>query len=97
MKPAQYWREKQTIKEFLGRTGRVVANTVIRTTAPGLAYLTPYSYVVVDFEGEKREMMGVSGDILKSGDEVVCVMRKTELSEPNQLINYGLKVQKVRR
>lgn len=97
MKPAQYWREKQKIKYFLGKTGKVIASTVIRTTTPNLDYLTPYSYVVVDFKGEKREMMGVSGEILETGDEVVCVMRKTELSKPNQLINYGLKVQKVTR
>ena len=97
MKPAQYWREKKKIKEFLGQKGLVIASTVIRTTTPGLSYLAPYSYVVVDFAGEKKEMMGVSGEILENGDEVVCVMRKTELSEPNQLINYGLKVQKVTR
>lgn len=97
MKPAQYWREKKKIRQFIGRRGQVIASTIIRTSAPGLDYLTPYSYAVVDFAGEKKEMMGVSGEALSIGDEVVCVMRKTEISEPNQLINYGLKVQKVTR
>jgi uncharacterized OB-fold protein len=95
MKPAQYWRDKQHIKDYLGKTGQVVANTVIRATSPELSHMTPYSYVIVDFTGEKKELMGVGNEVLQVGDRVVCVMRKMELGAPHQLINYGLKVKKI--
>jgi uncharacterized OB-fold protein len=95
MKPAQYWRHKKQIKDYLGKLGQVVASTVIRTTSPGLSHMTPYSYVVVDFAGEKKELMGVGNEMLEVGDKVVCVMRKMERGASNQLIDYGLKVKKV--
>lgn len=95
MKPAQYWRDKQQIKDYLGKTGLVVANTVIRTTSPGLSHMTPYSYVIVDFAGEKKELMGIGNEVLLAGDQVVCVMRKMSLGASHQLIDYGLKVKKI--
>ncbi|NCN87757.1 MAG: hypothetical protein GW941_02585 [Candidatus Pacebacteria bacterium] len=95
MKPAQYWRNKQKIKDYIGKTGQVIASTTIRTSSPGLTHITPYSYVIVDFSGEKKELMGVGNELLEIGDEVVCVMRKMELGAPQELIDYGLKVKKI--
>ncbi|NCN03741.1 MAG: hypothetical protein GW942_01545 [Candidatus Pacebacteria bacterium] len=95
MKPAQYWRDKQIINDYLGKTGQVVANTVIRTTSPELSHMAPYSYVIVDFSGIKKEMMGVGNEVLVAGDSVVCVIRRMGLGDLQGLIDYGLKVKKI--
>lgn len=95
IKPAQYWRETKHIKGYLGKIGEVISTTVIRTTSSEFSYLVPYSYVVVDFAGVKKELMGVSGDLLEIGDQVKCVMRKMSQPTNQGLIEYGLKVQKI--
>ena len=95
MKPAQYWREAKQIKEYLGKTGQVIASTVIRTSSPEFNYIVPYSYLVVDFNGVKKEMMGAGSELLSVGNEVICVMRKIGQSGDKSLIEYGLKVQKI--
>lgn len=95
MKPAQYWRHSRTIKEYVHKQGTVISSTMIRTTTPELEYLIPYSYVVVDFGDEKKEMMGVPGEALAIGDTVCCVMRKMGQTNPTELIDYGLKVKKI--
>lgn len=95
MKPAQYWRQNKQIKDYLGKKGQVVASTIIRTTSPELSHMTPYSYVIVDFTGEKKELMGVGNEVLEVGDNVVCVMRRMGVGTQHHLIDYGLKVKKV--
>jgi uncharacterized OB-fold protein len=95
MKPAQYWREAKQIKEYLGKTGQVVASTVIRSSSPQFNHMVPYSYLVVDFNGVKKEMMGAGSELLIEGDKVICVMRKMGLSDDKSLIEYGLKVEKI--
>ena len=97
MKPAQYWREAKQIKEYLGKTGSVVASTVIRSSAPEFNHLVPYSYVVVDFSGIKKEFMGIGNEILSTGDEVTCVMRKMSRGDNKSLIEYGIKVEKINK
>jgi uncharacterized OB-fold protein len=94
MKPAQYWRETRQIKDYLGKTGKVISSTVIRASSPEFNYLVPYSYVVVDFVGIKKEMMGAGSELLSVGDKVICVMRKMGQTDDKNLIDYGLKVQK---
>lgn len=95
MKPAQYWRESKQIKEYLGKTGVVFASTTIRSSSPQFNHMVPYSYLVVDFNGVKKEMMGAGSELLTVGDKVICVMRKMGQMDDKSLIEYGLKVQKI--
>lgn len=95
MKPAQYWRSNKDWNEWLGRTGQVLAVTTIRTGSPEFAYLVPYSYALVDFNGEKKEMLATGNDMLKIGDSVICVLRKMGRTDEKSIIDYGLKVQKL--
>ncbi len=95
MKPPQYWRQSKTWSEWLGKTGRVIASTIVRVAAHQRASQTPYSYVVVDFGDIRKEMMGEGHQVLQPGDQVECVLRKIAESEPHELIHYGLKVKKV--
>lgn len=95
VKPPSYWRAAQQWHEWLGRRGRVVVATYIRVAAPQFAVATPYSYLLVDFGGQRREFMGVGHEHPQAGDEVECVLRKMGQGGAADLIEYGIKVQKV--
>jgi uncharacterized OB-fold protein len=94
MKPAQYWRMNKEWKNWLGKSGTVMASTVVRVYAPSPSVFTPYSYVLVDFGGEKKEFMGAGQEIFEVGEKVVCVLRKVAVPEKHDLIPYGIKVAK---
>lgn len=94
MKPAQYWRQNKEWKKWLGRSGKVVASTIVRVAAPERTSFTPYSYVLVDFGQERHEFMGVGHQVFEIGQEVECVLRKIAVLSQEELIPYGIKVQK---
>jgi uncharacterized OB-fold protein len=96
MQPAQTWRHNQEIKKWLGKAGRVTAVTRIRTSSPELAPMTPYSYTLVNFGETKKELMATGHDKLKIGDKVECVLRKINLTDTQGIIEYGLKVKKLK-
>lgn len=95
MKPAAYWRSSKEWSKWLGRRGKVIVATMVTVAAPDQESLTPYAYAIVDFEGEKKEFMGAGNAELRTGDDVECVLRKLSVSQPHELISYGIKVEKV--
>lgn len=95
IKPATYWRHQSTVREWLGRVGTVVGCTSIRTSLPELSYLLPYDFALVDFAGERREVMATTGTKLAVGDQVKMVLRKLGQADASGLIEYGLKLEKV--
>lgn len=95
IKPAVYWRQNKDWQTWLGRTGKVIVSTTVRVAAPTQERLTPYSYALVDFGNEKHEFMGVGHEVLQSGDMVKCVLRKRGFGAKHELIEYGIKVQKI--
>ncbi len=97
MKPPYYWRLNKDWSNWIGQRGRVLASTLIRVSSPDCEALLPFSYVVVDFGNDKREMMGADHEVFEIGDEVICVLRKTAVTQDNELIEYGLKVTKVNK
>lgn len=95
MKPAQYWRQNKEWQKWLGKRGTVVAATLVRVSAPEQSAFTPYSYVLVEFSKERHEFMGVGHQVFQTGDEVVCVLRKTAVGGNQDLIHYGIKVERL--
>jgi len=96
MRPAQYWRQQKEWQKWLGKTGTVVASTVVRVAAAERAPLVPYSCVLVDFGGERREFMGAGHETFELGEKVRCVLRKIAIPAKHELIPYGIKVSKMR-
>jgi uncharacterized OB-fold protein len=94
MKPAAALRFRKYHQDLLGKSGQVIAATYVRVAAPAQAPFVPYSYVLVEIEGQKYELMGTGHDELQPGDAVVCVWRKLAQPDNKELIEYGIKVQK---
>ncbi len=97
IKPPYYWRKNKEWKDYIGRVGTVVLGTYIHVADEGRAKMTPYSYVVVDFGDEKRELMGVGHERLEVGDRVKCVLRKLSVSDDSGVIEYGVKVKRIKK
>lgn len=95
IRPIEYWRQAKKWHDWVGKTGQVVVSTVIRVAPPELADQTPYSFVLVDFDGQKKELMGVGHDTFQPGDRVKCVLRKLGQPSPDGIVPYGLKVEKL--
>lgn len=95
IKPAAYWRHQQELRTWMGKVGEVVAVTTIYNSTPEFNEATPYDFALVDFAGERRELMGVGGEQLAIGDKVECVLRKQGQPDAWGLIKYGLKIQKI--
>lgn len=95
MKPVAYWRQSKDWANWIGKTGTVVASTQIRVTSPELSEFAPYSFVLVDFGDQRRELMAASGESISAGDDVVCVLRKMATPDATGIIHYGIKVSKV--
>lgn len=93
--PAKYWRQNNTWQDFVGKTGKVVIATYIRVSSPELQDLLPYSFAIVDIEGQRYEFMGEKGVELKKGDKVELVLRKKMSVSKASLINYGIKMVKI--
>lgn len=94
-KPAEYWRERSEIVAWLGKEGKVIISTTIRSSSPELNYLTPYEYAIVDFGDQKKEFMAAAGEKITTGDKVKLVLRKMFQPDSSSLIEYSLKLVKV--
>lgn len=96
MQPAPYYRQNKTWGNWLGKTGAVIASTLVTVSSPELNHLAPYSFVLVDFGNEKHEFMGSSHDVFEIGDTIECVLRRTNINETSGLIDYTIKVRKLK-
>lgn len=94
--PAKYWRRNKSWPQWLGKRGVVIAATYIKTAADSFQQQAPYSFVVVEIDGSRREFMGCGHQKLTAGDEVQVVLRKVPGEQPDQLIDYRLKVKKLK-
>ena len=97
VKPAAYWRKNKEWKNLLGKKGRIIFSTRVRVAGGGQKKWVPYSFVLVKIEGKRYEMMGAGNEKLNAGDKVVCVLRRLSDSDPKGVIEYGIKVKKVKQ
>lgn len=96
IKPAAYWRRNKEWKKLLGEKGKVVFSTRVRVAGARQKRWLPYSFALVEIKGKRYELMGVGNEPLNAGDKIVCVLRRLSESDPKALIEYGIKVKKIK-
>jgi len=79
--PASYWRKNHDWKNLLGKKGKVI--------------LSAESFVMVEIDSKNYEFTPASVNILKTGDPVICVLRRLTQTTPNGLIEYGISVKAI--
>lgn len=93
--PANIWRESKKLEQQLGKVGKIVAVTTIFSPPAAYEHQVPYNVAIVHFEDGQRhtyELVDVSKKKLKIDLRVQTVIRRIGQSEPEELIEYGIKV-----
>jgi uncharacterized OB-fold protein len=91
--PIPLSREKERRYRFLGKIGRVISFTSIAVAPQGLEKRTPYVVAVVDFGGKRATspIADVGIDGVKTGMEVMGVLRRMQEPNEEEVIVYGVK------
>lgn len=92
---ARYWRENKFWGDWLGKIGIVIVSSQLHVAPPGQEEFLPYSFVLVNFGKQNKELMGIPGEIFETGDKVECVFRKLDIPDEKGIIHYGIKVKKI--
>jgi len=93
--PANLWRKSARLTQNLGKVGKVAAFTTIHSAPSGYEHQVPYSVGIIRFEdGTSRslEIVDTAAKNIKIGLKVQTVVRRIGQSEPEELIEYGIKV-----
>lgn len=93
--PVKVWRNQKSIAGLLGKTGTVVAFTLIRVPPGGFSDQAPYPVVVVELEGSKRitaQLVDWQEADLQIGKKVITIVRRSTQPSTEGIIPYGIKV-----
>lgn len=96
--PANLWRKSAQITQDLGKIGKVTTFTTIHSAPSGYEHQVPYSVGIIKFEdGTSRalEIVDTAAQNIKIGLKVQTVVRRIGQSEPDELIEYGIKVKPI--
>ncbi len=92
--PIKSWRRQQTVKEMLGKSGKVVTFTNINVAGSEFKQFSPYVVVMVEFDdGEKTfgQLVDFEVEELQIGLPVKSILRKVAEHSEESIVNYGLK------
>lgn len=101
LSPVKLWRNQQKVAEIVGKTGKIVAFTLIRVPPAEFIDQAPYPVVLVELDG--RLPAGRQGRItaqlvdwqekhLTAGTRVITVVRRVVKPNTEGVIPYGIKV-----
>lgn len=91
----QYWRQSKSWHKLLGKTGSIIAATIIRVAPPECDGLAPYSFLIIRVGRVNLEFMGTGSDQFEIGEKVQLVLRKLAQPDSAGIIHYGIKAQKL--
>lgn len=93
--PVKIWRRQKEIRKLISKSGRIVAWTKIYTPGSDFKKYAPYPVVLVELFGNKEKIYGQLVDYekedLKTGSQVISVLRKVRSSTVDGVIAYGVK------
>lgn len=98
LSPVKIWRNQKKIAELLGKTGKIVSWTTIRTPPAGFADQAPYPVVLVALDGGSRimaQLVDWEEKDLVMGQKVVTIVRRVTQPNIEGVIPYGIKVKPV--
>jgi uncharacterized protein len=92
--PVKLWRRQKYIPKLLGKTGKIVSWTIIRTPPKGFKQFAPYIVALVEFaDGTKMsgQVADVKANKINFGMKVIAILRKIRESDNEGVIEYGIK------
>ena len=92
--PVKVWRRQKTIRDLLGKKGKIVSWTTIFTPPPQFKHIAPYTVVyvrLVDAQNICAQLVDVlPGQSIKKGDRVMVTLRKLRESVAEDIIPYTI-------
>lgn len=92
--PVKIWRRQKDIRKILGKKGKILAWTKIFTPGADFKKYAPYPVVLVELENKEKiygSLVDHSEEDLKTGAEVISILRKVRQSSDDGVIAYGVK------
>lgn len=92
--PIKIWRRQKEIRKILGKKGKVLVWTKIYTPGSDFKKYAPYPVVLVELESKEKiygQLVDYKDSDLKTGREVVSILRKVRSSTDEGVIAYGVK------
>lgn len=92
--PIKIWRRQKEIRKILGRKGKIVVWTKIYTPGSDFKKYAPYPVVLVELESKEKiygQLVDYKDPDLKTGGEVISILRKVRSSTDEGVIAYGVK------
>ena len=99
MNPSRIWRESQKLSLLLGKTGKIVAFTTIYSAPEGFEHQVPYNVGIIKMQDGQNltcQIIDCNKKELKPGLPVKTVIRRIGMSEPQELIEYEIKVKPIK-
>ncbi len=91
--PVKIWRNQKKIASLVGKTGKIVAFTLIRVPPADFSNQAPYPVVVIELTDGKRitaQLVDWDESNLKMGQKVQTIIRKI-FETGDGVIPYGIK------
>ncbi len=95
--PVKIWRNQKKVASLVGKTGKIVAFTLIRVPPADFSNQAPYPVAVIALDdGDKviAQLVDWNESSLKTGQKVQTVIRKI-FETGDGVIPYGIKVKPV--
>ena len=92
--PIKIWRRQKEIRKILGKKGKILAWTKIYTPGTDFKKYAPYPVVLVELKNNEKEygkLVDYRDEDLKTGREVVSILRKVREPSIDGVITYGVK------
>lgn len=93
--PVKLWRNQKKIAGSIGKTGKILAFTLVRVPPGEFADLAPYPVVIVEFSDNTRmclQLVDWQDRDLHLGRPVRTVIRRVTKASADGVIPYGIKV-----
>ena len=93
--PVKIWRNQKQITSRLGKSGTIIAWTVVRVPPGGFSDQAPYPVVIVELKDHSRieaQLVDWQPAHLRMGQRVVTVVRRVMQPNTDGVIPYGIKV-----
>ena len=88
------WRKQKEAIELLGKKGKIISYSLVHIPPLGFMSQAPYPIVIVKLaNGKKRtgQLVDWTEQDLKTGTEVVAVLRRAREEDKEGVIPYGIK------
>lgn len=96
--PVTVWRHHKNIKNYLGKTGKIIVWTKIFVAPAGFEHEAPYFVAIVEFADGRRiplQIVDYDEKELRANQKIITVVRRLGKVKLDEVIEYGIKAKLV--